>query len=145
MASQPPTSSSGDSSRTVPGLAAQRQLMQLLAVIGVAGLYAVAAEAGTRLSYPDPRVVLILPSAGVALGVLLLGGMRLWPGVFIGHLGFALLHARARYRGQGSFWMGAIYAGWLVFDAAKLAKTHNSFRPRNAVKNPSGKPNGFSC
>jgi hypothetical protein len=35
--------------------------------------------------------------------------------------GFALLHARARVRGQGSFWLGAIYAAWLVFDAAKLA------------------------
>lgn len=35
--------------------------------------------------------------------------------------GFALLHARAAYRGQGSFWMGGIYTAWLVFDAAKLA------------------------
>jgi hypothetical protein len=35
--------------------------------------------------------------------------------------GFALLHARARHRGQGSFWVGAIYVAWMVFDAAKLA------------------------
>jgi hypothetical protein len=35
--------------------------------------------------------------------------------------GFALLHARARVRGQSSFWLGAIYTAWLVFDAAKLA------------------------
>jgi hypothetical protein len=35
--------------------------------------------------------------------------------------GFALLHARARQRGQGSFWLGAVYVGWVVFDAAKLA------------------------
>jgi hypothetical protein len=35
--------------------------------------------------------------------------------------GFALLHARARFRGQSSFWLGGIYAAWLVFDAAKLA------------------------
>lgn len=35
--------------------------------------------------------------------------------------GFALLHARARYRGQGSFWLSGIYVAWLVFDAAKLA------------------------
>lgn len=35
--------------------------------------------------------------------------------------GFALLHARARQRGQGSFWLGALYVGWVVFDAAKLA------------------------
>jgi hypothetical protein len=35
--------------------------------------------------------------------------------------GFALLHARARFRGQGSAWLGAIYVAWAVFDAAKLA------------------------
>lgn len=35
--------------------------------------------------------------------------------------GFALLHSRARFRGQGSFWMSGIYVAWLVFDAAKLA------------------------
>lgn len=35
--------------------------------------------------------------------------------------GFALLHSRARFRGQSSFWMSGIYVAWLVFDAAKLA------------------------
>jgi hypothetical protein len=35
--------------------------------------------------------------------------------------GFALLHARARFKGQSSFWLGGVYAAWLVFDAAKLA------------------------
>lgn len=35
--------------------------------------------------------------------------------------GFALLHARARHRGQGSFWLSGVYLAWLVFDAAKLA------------------------
>lgn len=34
--------------------------------------------------------------------------------------GFSLLHARAHHKGQSSFWMGGIYAAWLVFDAAKL-------------------------
>jgi hypothetical protein len=51
--------------------------------------------------------------------------------------GFALLHARARHRGQGSFWMSGIYVAWLVFDAAKLglvglvlADTMMNFRHR---------------
>lgn len=51
--------------------------------------------------------------------------------------GFALLHARARHRGQGSFWMSGIYVAWLVFDAAKLglvglvlADTVMNFRER---------------
>lgn len=35
--------------------------------------------------------------------------------------GFALLHARAAQKGQGSFWLGSLYLLWLVFDAAKLA------------------------
>lgn len=35
--------------------------------------------------------------------------------------GFALLHARASVKGQSSFWLGGVYAAWLVFDAAKLA------------------------
>ncbi|WOJ93150.1 hypothetical protein R0135_15380 [Congregibacter variabilis] len=51
--------------------------------------------------------------------------------------GFALLHARARHRRQGSFWMSGIYVAWLVFDAAKLglvglvlADTVMNFRDR---------------
>ena len=36
-------------------------------------------------------------------------------------IGFALLHARARAKGQSSFWLGGVYAAWVVFDIAKLA------------------------
>lgn len=35
-------------------------------------------------------------------------------------IGFALLHAWAAVRGRGSFWLTAMYAAWLLFDAAKL-------------------------
>jgi hypothetical protein len=70
-----------------------------------------------------PLVVWMM--AIVALGLASMGlAYRSWGASMLVPLtiaGFALLHARARYRGQGSFWMGAIYAGWLVFDAAKLA------------------------
>lgn len=71
----------------------------------------------------SPLVVLMM--AVVALGLASMGlAYRSWGAAMLVPLtiaGFALLHARARYRGQGNFWMGAIYAGWLVFDAAKLA------------------------
>ncbi len=60
-----------------------------------------------------------------ALGIMSLGlDWRSWGAALLLPLtvaGFALLHARARYRGQSSFWMGGIYTAWLVFDAAKLA------------------------
>ncbi|MFK7828856.1 MAG: hypothetical protein AB8B57_03655 [Congregibacter sp.] len=65
---------------------------------------------------------------GCALLALLLASQgviyRSWGAVFLIPLtigGFALLHARAEHRGQSSFWMGGVYAVWVVFDAAKLA------------------------
>lgn len=74
---------------------------------------------------------LVLPKPVVwGLGLVALGlastGLeyRSWGAAFLLPLtiaGFALLHARARFRGQSSFWMGGIYAAWIVFDAAKLA------------------------
>ena len=61
--------------------------------------------------------------------------------------GFALLHAWARQRGQGSFWLGAVYVGWVVFDAAKLvliglalADALLDFRQR--WRGPGGGPGG---
>ncbi|MFK8042866.1 hypothetical protein [Congregibacter sp.] len=57
--------------------------------------------------------------------------------------GFSLLHARAGFKGQSSFWMGGIYAAWLVFDAAKLglvglvlADTMMNFRDRWQTATP---------
>src|SRR6056297_578394 len=35
-------------------------------------------------------------------------------------IGFALLHAWAAVKGRGSVWLTAMYAAWLLFDAAKL-------------------------
>ena len=74
------------------------------------------------LRFP-PAVVWGLALA--AVGIMSLGLVwRSWGAALLLPLtvaGFALLHARAKYRGQSSFWMGGIYAAWLVFDAAKLA------------------------
>ena len=62
---------------------------------------------------------------GVAALALALAGLafRSWGAAMLLPLtiaGFALLHARARFRRQSSFWLGGIYAAWMVFDAAKL-------------------------
>ncbi|WP_439107129.1 hypothetical protein [Congregibacter sp.] len=79
--------------------------------------------------------------AMVALGFTAAGlAFRSWGAAMLLPLtiaGFALLHARARHRGQSSFWMSGIYVAWLVFDAAKLglvglvlADTMMNFRSR---------------
>ncbi|MFT7288490.1 MAG: hypothetical protein ACI87W_002611 [Halieaceae bacterium] len=62
----------------------------------------------------------------VAALALAMGGLsyRSWAASLLLPLtmgGFALLHARARHRGQGSFWLTGMYLVWLLFDAAKLA------------------------
>jgi hypothetical protein len=60
-----------------------------------------------------------------AIGVASMGlAYRSWAAALLLPLtvaGFALLHARARFKGQSSFWLGGVYTAWLVFDAAKLA------------------------
>lgn len=89
-----------------------------------AGLYNPGGFGGEfrALRFP-PAVVWGLALA--AVGIMSLGlAWRSWGAALLLPLtvaGFALLHARAKYRGQSSFWMGGIYATWLVFDAAKLA------------------------
>jgi hypothetical protein len=75
---------------------------------------------GLRL---PPSLVWSLAVAAIGLASLGLA-YRSWAAAMLLPLtiaGFALLHARARFRGQSSFWLGGIYAAWLVFDAAKLA------------------------
>lgn len=70
-----------------------------------------------------PALVWVLGIGALAIAALDLQ-WRSWGAALLLPLtiaGFALLHARARYRGQGSFWLGGIYGAWLVFDAAKLA------------------------
>jgi PAS domain S-box-containing protein len=52
--------------------------------VAIALLYALAAQLGFRVAPLHPVVAAVWPPAGIALAVLLLGGIRLWPGVFIG-------------------------------------------------------------
>jgi PAS domain S-box-containing protein len=55
--------------------------------VGVtAGLYYGAARAGLRLAYLNGAVTALWPPVGVGIAALVLGGLRLWPGVVIGDL-----------------------------------------------------------
>jgi hypothetical protein len=73
------------------------------------------------LRFPPTLVggLLVAAAALAALGI----SYRSWAAALLLPLtiaGFALLHARARQRGQGSLWLTALYMLWLVFDVAKL-------------------------
>lgn len=62
--------------------------------IGVlAVLYMLGGKLGQLLAIPPGYATIIFPSAGIALGLLLIGGWRLWPGVILGALGLAILPA----------------------------------------------------
>jgi PAS domain S-box-containing protein len=55
--------------------------------IGVtAGLYYGSARAGLRLAYLHGAVTALWPPVGVGIAALVLGGLRLWPGIVIGDL-----------------------------------------------------------
>jgi signal transduction histidine kinase len=52
----------------------------------VAGLYYGAARAGLRLAYLHGSVTALWPPVGVGIAALVIGGLRLWPGIVIGDL-----------------------------------------------------------
>jgi signal transduction histidine kinase/DNA-binding NarL/FixJ family response regulator len=54
----------------------------------VALAYLAAAQVGQLLTLPPDPTALVSPAAGVALAAILLGGARLWPGVFAGCFAF---------------------------------------------------------
>jgi signal transduction histidine kinase len=55
-------------------------------VSAIAVLYVLAALAGLRLDAVSGFASLVWPPTGIALAVILLGGRRLWPGIFFGAL-----------------------------------------------------------
>src|SRR6185295_19768036 len=52
----------------------------------LAALYYVAAKLGLRLAYLHGTVTALWPPVGVGIAVLVLYGIRLWPGIVIGDL-----------------------------------------------------------
>src|SRR5687768_13546098 len=50
----------------------------------LAGTYVLAAEIGLRLALENRNVTAVWPPTGIAVAALVLGGLRLWPGIAIG-------------------------------------------------------------
>jgi len=50
----------------------------------LAALYLLTGKLGLLLAVPPGYATIIWPPSGIALGMLLIGGARLWPGIFIG-------------------------------------------------------------
>lgn len=67
----------------------RRRLALELALVAVA--YFAAAKLGLLLSFVQGNVTPVYPAAGIAVAALVLGGARLWPGVFAGAVAAHLL------------------------------------------------------
>jgi signal transduction histidine kinase len=65
---------------------------------GVAALYLLAGYFGTLLASGNPKVTPIWPASGVALGLMLLSGRWIWPGIFCG----AFVISLASHYGAGT-------------------------------------------
>jgi PAS domain S-box-containing protein len=61
-----------------------RVLDTLLMVVGIGAAYYVTGRLGLLLALPPGYATPVWPPAGIALGALLLGGSRGWPGVLVG-------------------------------------------------------------
>jgi len=62
---------------------AKRRWLQILVL---AGAYALVGRLGLLLAIPPGYATAVWPASGIALAGLLLGGRRLWPGVWLGYL-----------------------------------------------------------
>tara|TARA_R110002167_G_scaffold261822_1_gene468447 strand:- start:16018 stop:19176 length:3159 start_codon:yes stop_codon:yes gene_type:complete len=56
----------------------------ILQILMLALIYAISAKLGLLLAFEQTRISPVWPPTGIALAAILLGGLRLWPGVFIG-------------------------------------------------------------
>src|SRR5688572_22380347 len=70
----------------------------------LAGLYVLTGKLGLLLAVPPGYATIIWPPSGIALGMLLAGGARLWPGVFVGSF---LLNALNSGAFSGDDWFSA--------------------------------------
>jgi integral membrane sensor domain MASE1/serine phosphatase RsbU (regulator of sigma subunit)/anti-sigma regulatory factor (Ser/Thr protein kinase) len=56
----------------------------LLTLLGIAAAYVLFAKIGFSLAFETRQVTAVWPPAGIAVAVLLLGGYRMWPGIWLG-------------------------------------------------------------
>lgn len=59
-------------------------LRNLLECLGLALVYALVAQLSLRLAFVHPNATAVWPPSGIAMAALLLGGLRLWPGILLG-------------------------------------------------------------
>ena len=104
-------------------------------VILVAIAYPLVGHLGLKLWVTSDQVALVWPATGVAVAALLIGGLRLWPGVFLGvlilvysALGFSVtLHAFATATGN------VIEASLTAYLMRRLAGFHGRFEDQRSV------------
>lgn len=81
-----------------------------LQILVVAAAYVVVGQLSLLIVAPPAFLGTIWPPAGIALAALLLGGRRLWPGVWLGSVATALLNAPAEYSEARSLLLFALVA-----------------------------------
>ena len=74
----------------------------LVSVLGVAALYVATAKLGFLMAIHPGNVTAVWPPSGIALAALLIGGNRLWPGVWLGSFSRILGCSRA---GRWTAWI----------------------------------------
>jgi len=63
----------------------QRYLSKnILPIVALAFIYFISAKIGLLLAFEQANTSSVWPPTGIALAALLLGGLRLWPGIFLG-------------------------------------------------------------
>lgn len=62
------------------------RLVYLATVLAVAGVYFAAAKLGFQLAFAAEQVTVVWPPTGIALAAVVLLGLGIWPGVFLGAL-----------------------------------------------------------
>lgn len=64
----------------------------LLKILALAIIYHLSARLGLMMAYVQPNTSPVWPASGVAIAALLLFGINLWPGVFLGVVGGSVLN-----------------------------------------------------
>lgn len=86
----------------------------------IAGAYAIGGKLGLLLAIPPGYATAVWPPSGIALAALLLGGVRLWPGVWIGS--FAVNISTSWEGGSAAaVWHSLAIAGGIASGAALQA------------------------
>ncbi len=84
---------------------AQNAVVYVAWILVVASAYVLFAKIGLSLAFTVKQVTAVWPPTGIAVAALLLGGYRLWPGIFLGAL------AANAYLNEPGFTMIGIAAG----------------------------------